>query len=218
MLSLNALSGAAWHNDRFGEDANPGVFIYAAIFTFYVFDYFVFERVQLYTYDLIHENLGFKLFWGGLIVYGWMFIIPLLGMAAHPDPGFTSGGRYFWLIGTPALFVIGWCISRGANMQKYTFKRWPDRKFLGLIEPQVIEAGDRKILCSGLGALPVTSTTWAKGSFRCPSPWYGATSAICGRGRTSSSSCRCSPTDRWMTTSTVPRSTAPRSGRNIKHE
>ncbi len=149
MLSLNALSGAAWHNDRFGDDANPGVFIYAAIFTFYVLDYFVFERVQLYTYDLIHENLGFKLFWGGLIVYGWMFIIPLWGMAAHPDPGFSSGWRYLWLIGTPALFLVGWCISRGAKMQKYTFKRWPDRKFLGLIEPQVIEAGDRRILCSG---------------------------------------------------------------------
>ncbi len=41
-------------------------------------------------------------------------------------------------------------ISRGANLQKYTFKRWPDRKFLGLIEPRYIEAGDRKILCSGL--------------------------------------------------------------------
>ena len=35
-------------------------------------------------------------------------------------------------------------------MQKYTFKRWPDRKFMGLIQPGYIEAGDRKILCSGL--------------------------------------------------------------------
>ena len=34
-------------------------------------------------------------------------------------------------------------------MQKYTFKRWPERKFLGLIQPETIEAGDRKILCSG---------------------------------------------------------------------
>ncbi|WP_419938763.1 DUF1295 domain-containing protein [Candidatus Palauibacter sp.] len=53
-------------------------------------------------------------------------------------------------IGAPALFLVGWGIARGANMQKYTFKRWPDRKFLGLIEPEHIEAGDRKILCSGL--------------------------------------------------------------------
>ena len=150
MLVLNALSGAAYHYDRFGEDANPGVFLYALFFAFYVFDYFIFERVQLYTYDLIHEKLGFKLFWGGLMVYGWLYILPLWGMAAYPDPGFSPAWTYVWLIGTGLLFLYGWGITRGANLQKYMFKRWPDRKFLGLIEPEYIEAGDRKILCSGL--------------------------------------------------------------------
>ena len=149
MLSLNCLSGAVWHYREFGDDANPGVYLYAGFFTFYVLDYFVFERVQLYTYDLIHENVGFKLFWGGLIVYGWLYIMPLWGMAVHPDPGFEGFGRWVWLIGAPAMFFFGWCISRGANMQKYTFKRWPERKFLGFMEPQYIEAGDRKILCNG---------------------------------------------------------------------
>ena len=90
MLALNALSGAAYHHDRFGDASNPGVYLYAGFFTFYVLDYFIFERVQLYTYDLIHEKLGFMLFWGGLIVYGWLFILPLWGMAAHPDPGFLD--------------------------------------------------------------------------------------------------------------------------------
>ena len=149
MLSLNAMSGAAFHYEHFGENANPGVFLYAAFFTFYIFDYFIFERVQLYTYDLIHEKVGFKLFWGGLIVYGWVFILPLWGMAAHPDPGFGPAWTYVWLIGTAALFLFGWGIGRGANLQKYTFKRWPERKFLGLIRPEYIQAGDRKILCSG---------------------------------------------------------------------
>ena len=150
MLALNAMSGAAYHYDRFGEEANPGVFLYAAFFAFYVFDYFIFERVQLYTYDLIHEKLGFKLFWGGLMVYGWLYILPLWGMAAYPDPGFSPAWTYVWLIGTGLLFLYGWVISRGANLQKYMFKRWPDRKFLGIIKPEYIEAGDRKILCSGL--------------------------------------------------------------------
>ena len=150
MLSLNALSGAWYHYELHGDNANPGVYLYAAFFTFYVLDYFIFERVQLYTYDLIHEKLGFMLFWGGLVVYGWMFILPLWGMAVHPDPGFSAPWNYVWLIGTPMLFLLGWGIGRGANLQKYTFKRWPDRKFLGLIEPKYIEAGDRKILYSGL--------------------------------------------------------------------
>ena len=150
MLSLNAMSGAAWHYEMFGADANPGVFLYAAFLTFYVADYFVFERVQLYTYDVIHERSGFKMLWGGLMVYGWLYTLPLWGMAVYPDPGFAPAWTYFWLIGSAGLFLFGWGITRGANMQKYTFKRWPDRKFLGLIEPEYIEAGDRKILCSGL--------------------------------------------------------------------
>ena len=49
MLVLNALSGAWYHHELFGDDANPGVYVYAGFFTFYIFDYFVFERVQLYT-------------------------------------------------------------------------------------------------------------------------------------------------------------------------
>ncbi len=150
MLSLNALSGAAWHYDQFGSDFNPGVFLYAGFLTFYVLDYFIFERVQLYTYDLIHEHLGFKLIWGGLVIYGWLYILPLWALAALPNPGFSPVWTYVWLIVTVALFLLGWGISRGANMQKYTFKRWPERKFLGIIEPKYIEAGERKILCSGL--------------------------------------------------------------------
>ena len=150
MLSLNALSGAVYHYELFGEHANPGVILYAAFFTFYIMDYMVFERVQLYTYDLIHENVGFKLIWGCLVVYGWLFILPLWGMAAHPNPGFSPVWTNVWLIGTTALFLFGWGISRGANLQKYTFKRWPERKFLGLIAPKYIQAGDRRILCSGL--------------------------------------------------------------------
>ena len=77
-----------------------------------------------------YQNVGFKLFWGGLVVHGWLFILPLWGMAVYPDPGFSPGWTNVWLIGTTALFLFGWGISRGANLQKYTFKRWPDRKFL----------------------------------------------------------------------------------------
>ncbi|MYD92435.1 MAG: ergosterol biosynthesis protein [Chloroflexi bacterium] len=149
MLVLNAMSGAAWHYDRFGDNFNPGVFLYTAFFTLYIFDYFIFERVQLYTYDLIHEKLGFKLIWGGLIIYGWMYILPLWGMAVYPNPEFPTAWSYVWLIGTALLLVFGWSISRGGNLQKYWFKRWPERKFLGIIEPEYIQAGDRKILCSG---------------------------------------------------------------------
>ena len=111
MLSLNALSGAAYHYGLFGADSNPGVFLYAAFLTFYVFDYFIFERVQLYTFDVIHEKLGFKMIWGGILVYGWLYILPLWGMAVYPDPGFAAPWRQVWLIGAPALFLVAWGIT-----------------------------------------------------------------------------------------------------------
>ena len=149
MWALNALSGAAYHHERFGDKANPGVYLYAGLITFYVADYFANERVQLYTYDMMHERVGFRMIWGGLVFYGWLFILPLWGMAAHPHPGISPVWTPFWLTGTGVLFLIGWGISRGTNMQKYFFKRWPNRRFLGVIEPEYIQAGDRKILISG---------------------------------------------------------------------
>ncbi len=149
MLSLNAMSGAAYNYELHGDNFNPGVFLYAAFWTIYVLDYFIFERLMLYTYDVIYERLGFKLFWGALMVYGWVYILPLWGMAPHPDPGFSAPWNSVVLIAAAAIFIAGMVISRGANLQKYVFKTSPDRKFLGLIEPRYIEAGDRKILHSG---------------------------------------------------------------------
>ena len=149
MLALNALSGAAYHYGLYGADSNPGVFLYAAFMTFYIADYFIFERVQLYTFDLMHEKLGFKLFWGALIIWGWLYVLPMWGMAAQPRPEISAPWTYVLLGGAAALLWLGWGISRGGNMQKYTFKRWPERKFLGIIAPEYIAAGDRKILCNG---------------------------------------------------------------------
>ena len=168
------------------------------------------DRVQLYTFDLIHENLGFKLFWGGVVVYGWMFILPLWGMAAYPEPGFSTAWTYVWLIGTAALFLRGWSISRRANLQKYTFKRCSDRKFLGLIEPSTLRPVTVRSCTAVYGVSPATSTTWARGSFPCRLPWHSATLLISGPGPILSSSSRCSPSVNVMTTRSVPRNTAPK--------
>ena len=217
MFSLNALSGAAYHYERFAADFNPGVFLYAAFFTFYVFDYFIFERVQLYTYDLIHENLGFKLLWGALVVYGWMFILPLWGMAAYPDPGFSPGWKNFWLIGTVAVFLLGWGIGRGANLQKYTFKSaGPIASSWASSSPSTSKRVSARSSAAACGASPATSTTWARGSLPSPSRWCSATSRIPGPGPTSYSSSRSSPAASVMTTPIAPRNTVPRSGRSIR--
>ena len=177
MLSLNALSGAAYHYDRFGDDFNPGVFLYAGFFTFYILDYFIFERVQLYTYDLIHEKLGFMLFWGGLVVYGWLFILPLWGMAAHPDPGFSTAWTYVWLIGAAGAvphadgsYLAGPTYRSTPSSDGRTASSWDSSS------PSTSRPATARSYTQVFGAWPATSTTWAKGSSPSLLAWCSATS------------------------------------------
>ena len=58
-----------------------------------------------------------------------------------------------WLALSAAVFFTGWALSRGANLQKYSFKRAPARRFLGLIEPRIVSDGERHLLCSGFWGL-----------------------------------------------------------------
>lgn len=145
MLMLNVLSFAAHHILVHGDAYNPGVFVYVGMFTWFVFDYLTFERVHLYTYDLFAERVGFKLGWGCLTFYPYFYAVGLWAIAPLPDPGTPP-----WVL---ALFVVvfltGWSFARGANMQKFTFKRDPDKVFLGLFKPDTVTDGERTLLCSG---------------------------------------------------------------------
>ena len=47
------------------------------------------------------------------------------------------------------VFFAGWSLARGANMQKFVFKRHPDRVFLGWFVPKALSDDDRQVLCSG---------------------------------------------------------------------
>ena len=57
LLELNVLSYAAFHYFEFGAAASPGIFIGAALITYFVFDYLTFEEIHLYTYDLFAERV-----------------------------------------------------------------------------------------------------------------------------------------------------------------
>ena len=94
----------------------------------------------------------------------------------------------------------------------------PDRKFLGIIEPKYIEAGDRKILDSVYGVSLATSTMWARDFFPFRLHWYLATSLIPGREPILSSSSRFSPAVNVKTRRKTRRITAPRSGQSTRHE
>jgi delta14-sterol reductase len=145
MLALNLLSFTAHHLLKFGSGASPGVGLYCALFLWFVIDYLVFERVHLYTYDIFAERVGFKLGWGCFTFYPYFYAVGLWAVADRPDPGIPS-----WLLAVSAVvFFAGWALSRGANMQKYTFKRQPERVFLGFMEPRALSDGENALLSGG---------------------------------------------------------------------
>ncbi len=148
-LALNAVSSAAYHHGIYDQAANVGLFLHAAMWVWFVADYFCFERVQLFTFDIIEERVGFKLIVGCIAVYPCLYPIALWGTAGLPRPDINPSWTPLWLGGSAAVFVLGWMITRGANLQKYLFKRFPERPFLGFVRPVTITDGDRNILCSG---------------------------------------------------------------------
>ena len=144
MLQLNVLSFAAHHLQTFGADFNPGIILGTAMSIWFCWEYLFFERVHLYTYDIFAERMGFKLGFGCLAFYPYFYAISLWLTVNRPNPGLSG---WVW-VALGIMFLFGWVLTRGANMQKYYFKRDPEKKFLWM-EPEIITDGNRSLLVSG---------------------------------------------------------------------
>src|SRR5207344_3302534 len=86
MLELLLVSFAAHHYLTHRSDPSPGVFLYVALFSFFLVDYLFFEQVHLYTYDFIAERVGFKLGWGCFVFYPFFYAVGLWTTAELPNP------------------------------------------------------------------------------------------------------------------------------------
>jgi delta14-sterol reductase len=145
LLELNLLSFGAFHRAQYPESPSVGVTVYIVLFTWFVVDYLTFERVHLWTYDFFAENVGFKLGWGCICFYPYFYVVSLWATADLADP--EQSTLYYLFSGL--VFGLGWLCSRGANLQKFTFKTEPSRVFWGVIRPKTISDGSRSLLVSG---------------------------------------------------------------------
>lgn len=143
MLELNVLSFAAYHVLTV-PSINYGFLVGCGMLTWFCFEYLIFEKIHLWTYDFIAERVGFKLGFGCLAFYPYFYSVALWFTAHLPNPGHSI--IYPILFG--ALYLCGWVFTRGANMQKYFFKTAPDKKFLW-IKPEVLTDGNRSLLVNG---------------------------------------------------------------------
>lgn len=148
MLELNVLSFTAHHYFSFGAQASVGLFLAAGLISFFILDYLTFEEVHLYTYDLFAERVGFKLGWGCIAFYPYFYSVPFWSTVNLASPQTSTYLLFFYL----CLFLVSWSLSRGANLQKYHFKRNPHKKFLG-IQPETISDGKHSLLVNGFWGL-----------------------------------------------------------------
>lgn len=148
MLELNILSFMAHHLVVYDGQASPGLYLAVALLSFFIIDYLTFEEVHLYTYDFLAERVGFKLGWGCLAFYPYFYAVPLWSTVSLPDAQ-TPG---YLLILYGVIFFVSWGLSRGANLQKYYFKKDPRRAFLGMV-PKTITDGNNTLLVGGFWSM-----------------------------------------------------------------
>ena len=144
MLELNALSFTVHHWILFGSQASGGIFLATALITYFIVDYFIFEEVHLYTYDLFAERVGFKLGWGCIVFYPYFYSVFLWSTVDLPPANTPDWLLMIYVI----IFFAGWTLSRGANLQKYYFKRNPVKTFLWIV-PETITDGKNSLLVNG---------------------------------------------------------------------
>jgi protein-S-isoprenylcysteine O-methyltransferase Ste14 len=178
ILELNLLSFAAFHRAAHPDDPSPGVVLYVALFTFFLCEYLFFEEVHLYTYDFMAERVGFKLGWGCLVFYPYFYGVGLWTTAELPNPRTPTPLLALFA----AVFFAGWVLSRGANLQKFTFKRDPAAKAFGLLDPRPLSANGRHVLTGGFWGLSrhinylgevlmACGLALSLGHFTQPGPW-----------------------------------------------
>ncbi len=210
LLELNVLSFAAHQRLSLGH-LSTAVAVSAALLTWFVVDYLTFEHVHLYTYDLFAERVGFKLGWGCLVFYPYFYCVGLWARAGEGDPHAP-----WWLLALAvAVFLSGWALSRGANLQKHAFKRDPSARALGVLEPRAVSDGVHTLLCSGfwgvsrhvnyLGEiLMAVGITLALGAPADPIPWlYPSTTSACSSRARSMTTAAARPSTARCGTSTA---------------
>lgn len=153
-LELNLLSYTAAHWVYMAPDANIGITLSFSLLSWFVFEYLCWENVHLYTYDFFAERVGFKLGFGCLCFYPFVYALPMWSTTELSNP--HQSMAYYFL--SAALYFAGWALSRGANLQKYWFKTGTQPPVilrhprLGIWPVQTVRSmdGQQELLCGGL--------------------------------------------------------------------
>jgi Delta14-sterol reductase len=158
VLELNICSCLFLERELQGRNSN-GMILYAALFTWFLLDYLWYEEVHLYTYDLFAEKVGFKLIWGCFCFYPFFYPIGMLPFVAMPAGSIFSTGENelspLAIMLITVVYVTGSVLTRGANMQKFHFRRNLQQKKVALfggllvLSQETVPSSNARLLCSG---------------------------------------------------------------------
>ncbi|KAI8825066.1 ergosterol biosynthesis ERG4/ERG24 [Fimicolochytrium jonesii] len=129
MLELVVLASVVAEKRRDGGVSGP-MLLCAGMYTWFCGEYMYHEDVHLYTYDIFAEKVGFKLLFGCLTFYPFFYPLPIYALSLHPTPTPLSPPLSLFLT---ALFITGWTLTRGANLQKHAFKINPKQPYYSVL-------------------------------------------------------------------------------------
>jgi delta14-sterol reductase len=144
-LQFNILACMKWQETAWGGARSNAMTLFCGCFGWFLVEYLLGEEVHLYTYDIFAEKIGFKLAWGCLVFYPYFYCIGAFSLAAAP-PGVDIS--FETCVGIGSLFFLGWVLTRGANLQKYCYRKDPSsNSFLYFVKQETIPG--TRILVSG---------------------------------------------------------------------
>ncbi|CAB9513944.1 Lamin-B receptor [Seminavis robusta] len=158
VLELNILSGVWCEQELRGDNTNSnGMLLYTALFTWFILDYMWYEEIHLYTYDLFAEKVGFKLIWGCFCFYPFVYPIGVLPFLMAPTA--ESAWSFPAMALITLIYIAGSVMTRGANLQKYYFRRNPHQRQVALfggllvLPQETVPSSNNRLLCSGFWGL-----------------------------------------------------------------
>lgn len=109
-----AFAGLQW--ERHGQ-LSIRMLLFQAFFFIYILNHFQLERVMTSTWDIIQEKFGWMLIWGDFVFVPFAYSIAGWFLVDNFAPISTAS-----ILALSTLYGFGFCLFRGANVQKHAFR------------------------------------------------------------------------------------------------
>ena len=155
-LGVNVASALALHLEAQQGRPTHAMMAYCAMMLWFLLEYLWHEHVHTYTYDIFRERTGYKMCWGCFCFYPFFYPIGVWALVDAPradDLSVAAAGACV------ALFLAGWCLTRGANLQKFYHRTGQPWWALSGHHNATVPGSNGRLLCGGFWGISGHSCT-----------------------------------------------------------